>query len=82
MRPRSLFVFVLTVLCTAAVLRANAQDDDHSELDERMELIEGSVKSLRRSLRDPANLEQSLSLVTDIQAFQDFRILGRQIAIE
>ena len=68
MKKRSLLAILLTFLSAAVVLGAGPQDEEHSELEEHMERIEGAVKSLRRSLRDPANLEQSLALVTDIQA--------------
>ena len=68
MQKRSLFALLLTLVSTAVVLGAGPQDEEHSEMKEHMELIEGAVKSLRRSLRDPANLEQSLALLTEIQA--------------
>lgn len=70
MRARSLFVGLLTLACSTVLLAASPQDEEeeHSELEEHMELIEGAVKSLRRSLRDPEKREQSLELISQLQA--------------
>ena len=59
MRARSLSV-CLVALATSTLLLAATPQDEHTELEEHMELIEGSVKRLRRSMRDPEKVEESL----------------------
>jgi len=70
MHARTVIAWLLFLGLFAAVLGARPQDEEHeiSVLEDHMETIEGAVKVLRRSLRDPANRADSLELVAEIQA--------------
>ena len=70
MRARTLTAWLLCLGLFAVALDAGPQDEEHevSLLEDQMETIEGAIKVLRRSLRDPANRADSLELVAEIQA--------------
>ena len=60
-----------------------AQEHEHSELEEQMEVVEHAVKKLRRSLRDVANLDESLALVVEMQrAAFDCKMLVPRMAAQ
>jgi hypothetical protein len=70
MHARTVIAWLLPLGLFAVVSGAGPQDEEHetSVLEDHMETIEGAVKVLRRSLRDPANRADSLELVAEIQA--------------
>ena len=70
MKTTALFLSLLLGGSTLLGLRM-PQDQEplgEDELREHMESIEDAVKRLRRSLRDPANLAESLELVARMQS--------------
>ncbi len=61
---RSLFVAAVA-LCP--LLSVSPQDDETTELDQQMEVVEAAVGRLRRSVRDPDKRAESLALVVEAE---------------
>jgi len=74
MHAKSVSAWVLALGLLAVVLAASPQDEEHEpatpedRLEHEMEAIEGALKALRRSMRDPANRADSLDRVAEMQA--------------